>query len=282
MNLRAAFASFGALASVAASAPPHLAGAGTGAAIAEIEVVGTEFRGTLIDGRVLAGTDLVGAVLTVGDGANQARIRIDAVQADPKDPSGEITLYAFSSLARAAGVWRNLCSPDPDGVAMGFPLSGVWTPSGEHQRSARRFSLTCTSDVSGKCVRMGYKPWKTTAEGTSLWPYHQACTRMMRADYCGDGTPHTRNGTLVNVSDRLGIHPFDPEPPLTFEAAWGVGGAVCVRHVRIPDVVSLEDLVRACPNRLAGKVGQACTEQAASRAPDTMVLNQSHPAGPTP
>ena len=281
MNLRAAFASFGALASLAAPVTADPRGAETGAVIAKMEVVGTDFQGTLTDGRVLAGADLVGAIITVDDGANQARIRIDAVQPDPKDPSGEITLYAFSFLDPAAGVWRNLCPPDPDGIAMGFPLGGIWTPSGEHQRSGERFSLTCTSDVSGKCVRNGYKPWKTTAEGTSLWPYHQACTRMMRADYCGDGTPHTRNGTLINVGDRLGINPFDPEPPLTFEAAWGVDGAVCVRHVRIPELVSLEDLVQACPDRLAGKVGDACTEQAASGAPETLILNQSHPAGPT-
>jgi hypothetical protein len=104
---------------------------------------------------------------------------------------------------------------------------------------------------------------------------------MMRADYCGDGTPHTREGTLINVGDRLGIQRFDLEPPLTFEAAWGAGGAVCVRQVRIPELVSLEDLVQACPDRLAGKVGDACTEEAAAGAPETMILNQSRPDSPT-
>jgi hypothetical protein len=69
----------------------------------------------------------------------------------------------------------------------------------------------------------------------------------------------------------------DPSPTMTFEAAWGADGAVCVRHVRIPDLVSLEDLVQACPDRLAGKVGDACTEEAAAGAPETMILNQSRP-----
>jgi hypothetical protein len=124
-----------------------------GAAVAKLEVVGTTFRGKWTDGRVVTGADLVGAVFEVGDGANEATVRIDAVRPDPKDPTGEIMLHAFSLLDVASGTWRSLCSPDWDGVAMGFPLAGTWTSSGEYQPSVERFSLTCTSGVSGKCVR---------------------------------------------------------------------------------------------------------------------------------
>lgn len=31
-----------------------------------------------------------------------------------------------------------------------------------------------------------------------------AVSRMVRADYCGDGVPHTTNGTPIDVSDRCG------------------------------------------------------------------------------
>ena len=137
--------------------------------------------------------------------------------------------------------------------------------------------MTCTSGTIGKCVRMGYKPWTAAADGTPLWAYHQACTRMLRADYCGDGAAHTHNGTAVNISDRLGLQRFDPAPDMSFEAAWGADGAVCVHRVRIPAAASLEALVRSCPSRLAGKVGEACTAQAALRAPETLILNQSLP-----
>jgi ADYC domain len=281
MNFRAALAAIGAVTSLVAPAIGSFSSQTAEATAAKVEVLGTKFQVTLTDGRVLMGVDLVGAVLILEDGANQVRVRIDALEPDPKDPGGEIILYTFSALDPQTSAWRNLCPPDPDGVAMGFPLEGIWTPSGEHLPSGEGFSLTCTSGVNAKCVRLGYKPWKKTADGTSLWTYHQACTRMMRADYCGDGTHHTRDGTLINVQDRLGIERFDPEPSLTFEAAWGLRGAICVRHVRIPELVSLEELVQACPDRLAGRVGDACTQETAWGVPETMILNQSRPAGPT-
>ena len=63
-----------------------LAAAGDGAAArdvpAKVEVLGTAFRLTMTDGRVLAGADLVGA------GGPRLRVRIDAVRPDPRDPAG--------------------------------------------------------------------------------------------------------------------------------------------------------------------------------------------------
>jgi hypothetical protein len=247
-------------------------------AVQRVEVVGTAFRLTTAAGRVLTGLDLVGAVLTLDDPSGERlAVRIDAVRPDPKDPTGETTLYTFMAQDPATGAWANLCAPDADGLAMGFPLSGVWTPTGEHRPSEQAFSLTCTSGALGKCVRLGYKPWQAAADGTPLGPYHQACVRMIRADYCGDGAGHTRDGTPINIADRLGLQVFDPAPALRFEAAWGPDGAVCVHRVRLPEVASLEGLVRACPGRLAGKVGAACTEGAARHSEAALLLNASEP-----
>lgn len=96
----------------------------------------------------------------------------------------------------------------------------------------------------------------------SLWEYHQACVRAIRADYGGDGTGHTRDGTLVDIADRLGIQRPEPDPPgraLQFEAAWGPDGAVCVRRTRIPELLSTEQLLAVYP-RLAANSGQKCSE----------------------
>jgi ferredoxin len=37
----------------------------------------------------------------------------------------------------------------------------------------------------------------------SLQDHHQACTRMARADYCGDGVPWTVPGTAIDIYDHL-------------------------------------------------------------------------------
>jgi hypothetical protein len=238
----------------------------------QVEVVGTAFDVNLPDGRQVMGDDLVGMVLTLSDpGGAERSIRIDAVQPDPKD--GEITLYALSILDPASGTWGNLCSPDAEGLAMGFPLSGTWTATGEHIPSSHAFSMTCTSGVNGKCVRLGYKPWKDSHDGISLWDLHQACTRMLRADYCGDGTPHTRDGTRVEVYDTIGIQSPEPESGLSFEAAWRPDGAICVRKVRIPEIITLDVLVQSCP-RLREHVGPECTEERALQL-GALVINGS-------
>ena len=65
---------------------------------------------------------------------------------------------------------------------------------------------------------------------------HAACVRMVRADYCGDGTPHTRNGTKINFWDNSGVLADDPWPGMRFEAAWSPQGAVCVARTRLPEV----------------------------------------------
>jgi hypothetical protein len=241
-------------------------------AVRKVEVAGTTFRITTTDGRLLTGAGLIGAILTLKDprGSGQS-VRIDEVRPDPADPTGETFLYTFMAEDPATGAWSNLCVPDADGLAMGFPLSGVWTASGEYVASDQAFSITCTSGALGKCVRMGYRPWQTAP----LRAYHQACVRMVRADYCGDGNGHTRDGTPINVYDRLGIQEADSAPDMRFEAAWGVDGAVCVRHVRVAEASSLEALVRACPRRLASKVGAACSEETALRSGATLLLNAS-------
>ena len=42
------------------------------------------------------------------------------------------------------------------------------------------FTLTCATGAQGKCVRFGYKPWKTLSNGVVLADYHQACVRLVR------------------------------------------------------------------------------------------------------
>jgi hypothetical protein len=238
-----------------------------------LEVVGTLFRVTLPDSRVLTSPDLIGAILDATDETGRViTVRIDAVtKDDPSNGNGDIWLHRFSTPNASAGGWREFCTPGPDGTVAGFPVAGTWTADGRHVRISAGFMITCTSGAIGKCIRIGYKPW-ADREGESLWDYHQACVRMLRADYGGDGTGHSRDGTVVDIIDRLGIQPPEPEPAARayeFEAAWGPDGAVCVRRTRIPELLSIDELAEHYPH-LAGKIGPNCSE-----AVDALIWNRS-------
>jgi hypothetical protein len=102
--------------------------ANAAASVRSVEVEGTAFRVTLSDGRIVPQEQLPGTILALGDGTGrQRRIRIDAVEPDRKDASGEIVLYSLFEQDPESGEWRNLCLPDPDGRRLGFPLAGAFT-----------------------------------------------------------------------------------------------------------------------------------------------------------
>jgi ADYC domain len=223
-------------------------------------VAGSQFRVTAADGRVLPQSALPGTELTLGDGSQKRRIRIDAVEPDPKDASGEIMLYTLSGQDPANGEWHNLCQPDPDGRRVGFPLSGAFTADMHYVQKPGRILITCTGGAEGKCIRFAYKPWGHAADGTPLAPYYQACVRLVRADYCGDEVGHTRNGMPIDIFDRIGVQRDEPGPHMSLEAAWGPDGAICVRHTRLSQP-ALAALAAACP-RLANHVGEKCDETA--------------------
>jgi hypothetical protein len=226
------------------------------AASAGVTVEGTAFHVTASDGTVLDQASLPGTILTLGDGGDaHRRIRIDAVEHDARDAAGEVMLYTLSEQDPASGTWINACLPDPDGRRLGFPLAGAFTPDGVYQPRHNGILITCTGGAEGKCVRFGYKPWHP-----DLLQYYQACVRLIRADYGGDGIGHTRNGMPIDLFDRRGIQADEPANGMTLEAAFGTDGAICVAHTRLPDI-TLDELRQHYP-RLAGHLGSACDDHA--------------------
>jgi hypothetical protein len=69
----------------------------------------------------------------------------------------------------------------------------------------------------------------------SLHGLHLACTRAARADYCGDGTPHTREGVLVRMTDARGFNPRSRQRD-DLEAAFDPQGALRVQDWRVPEL----------------------------------------------
>jgi ADYC domain len=226
----------------------------------KVEVEGTQFRITLADGHLLAQHELPGVRIVLGDGSGRQRtIRIDAVERDPKDRNGEIMLYAMSEQNPTSGDWRNVCLPDPDGRQLGFPLAGTFTADGRYEPSPGGLLITCTGGAEGKCIRFGYKPWGHAPDGTPLAEAYNACVRLVRADYAGDGKGTTRNGQPIDIYDSFGVMPPVNIPAFEFEAGFAADGAVCVRHVRVKENATLAG-IEASNTRLAGRVGDMCDE----------------------
>lgn len=252
----------------AASAAGLLVAAEPG--VIRLEAIGTTFRATLPDGTVKEGPDLVGTVLVfLKDGA-RLRVRIAAVAPDPQDRTGAVFLHDF----RLADTDAPLCDAAPDGQRTGFPLAGR-TEAGGRLMPAEpgAFELICASGAQGKCVRFGYHPWETTADGRSMRDLYDACVRMVRADYCGDGRGWTRDGMAIDIWDDAGIQVAETrdDPHFSFEAGWTPDGAICVAHTRVPENITVDRLRETCPRFAAAT---ACDE-ATAREAGAILYNRS-------
>jgi hypothetical protein len=101
---------------------------------------------------------------------------------------------------------------------------------------------------------------------------------MVRADYCGNEQPTTRDDMLIDIWDEAGVQRRTGLKDTSFEAAWGPDGAVCVAHPRVPQNVTLAALAAACP-RLSGRIGPSCTPDAARAWGDPLLFNDSRGDG---
>ncbi len=238
--------------------------AAAGEAAPTFDVVGTEFRVSTGDGNMVTGAALVGAVLTLSVNGAPVRALIAGIEEDPENPGRGVFLHDLRLLAED-GSETPFCLPGPDGIAAGFPLAGRSDGRGVlAEAGPGEFEFICTAGALGKCVRFGYRPWETGADGRSMREVYNACVRMVRADWCGDGRGHTVDGTLIGFTDSLGINTpeeaaEDPEwATVQFEAAWGPEGAVCVARQRLDQFGGLDAILAECP-RLAGRLGpEAC------------------------
>ncbi|MCB9569768.1 MAG: hypothetical protein H6710_21550 [Myxococcales bacterium] len=110
------------------------------------------------------------------------------------------------------------------------------------RRSDRRstvFTFACTTGVLAHCTEWGYRPWAEAelckngkkgkkgkkCETVQLTDYHQTCTRMARADYCGDGVSWTADGTALDIWDDLSPQIQGRFLDWTTEAEWTPDGA---------------------------------------------------------
>lgn len=234
---------------------------------------GGRLHGRSLDGSPLPPAELVGLELEVRDESDRThRLRIEA----EAEPHGMLAAYAVSELDEATGRWVPYCPPASDGrPRTAVALPGRWRDggAGAFVEDPHDFTLSCTGGSNHKCARLGYVPGARTADGESLTPFFEACVRMMRADYCGDGRSHTTAGVAVELVDRAGRRGHTHALRMGFEAVWGRDGAICVRRPRNADL-SLSGLAERCP-RLREAIGDRCREGMLADHPAALFENRS-------
>jgi len=236
-----------------------------GISINKVVLSGGALTATGSDGQTRTGAALAGATLaaSLSDGT-PITLRIDGATSVAADAQ----VYTVSYRAPGSSAFAPLCGVEDGGTPVAaLPLSGAWdesegTPTGgAHVDDPSVFTFACAGYALAKCAAIGYAPWRTVTEcrapgdchALPLAPYHEACTRLLRADYCGDGTSTTRDGTVVDIWDTVGLQ-ADEAATWPLEAEWTASGASCVLRTRW---ATLEDddqgvaayIQQRCPER---------------------------------
>jgi hypothetical protein len=250
-----------------------------GVSLNGVSLNGTSFTGTTSRGLV-SGDDFVGAWFTgtLSNGST-LKLQIDTISQSPSD--AEIHFYTVTYLADSG--WKSICGNDFWGAPIqAIPLLGRWNTEqgvpggGSKIYDTTMFTFACRGAALAKCVELKYKPWKTTSQCpgrnstncvTALDPYHQACVRMIRADYCGDGRSWTLNGTPVNLYDGVKIE-LDTEAWRP-DAEWGANGALCIVQPRVlfPDMP-------ACASPRPAPIGECLDTKHFQMG--TLLMNEFH------
>ncbi len=223
-----------------------LDGARLGAApLTDVTLEATVFAGRVAGHKKISGRRFEGVVLpAVLDDGSSVDLQIDAISPNPDPANKDVNLFQVS-YATTDGQ-KPLCGTDADGQAIAaIPLSGrpdtsVGVPGGGGWvNDPGVATFACLGYAVAKCVEFGYKPWregKVCVKGggctkITFADHFVACTRMLRADYCGDGQSHTVDGTEINFYDAFGIQLDGADWPL--EAEWTASGARCAVRPRV-------------------------------------------------
>jgi len=209
-----------------------------------IDVVSGEIRGKR-DSVHYMGEDLVGSrwLLSPGQGA-PVEMWISGATAVP----GGDTRYTFKTLD-GGGAPVHVCDADSQGDRSAISIKDITVHRETGVVAARKKTLylACVSGAVGKARMWGY--------GTSALAGFEAAIRMVRADYCYNGTSWTTPGTGVQVRDMGDINGF-LYPEYATEAVWTLTGLACLTQPRRTvytgaDVACNAAAIPGCPQNLS-------------------------------
>ena len=212
----------------------------------QLDVEGDELIATG-DGPTLRGASLVGATILVKEpGLLSVPLPITVLdyQEIPSWAAGgePVATYAllYPDLGSLLGV-RNVCNGDlVDTLATAATVLGGETydlTSKTVQTRPRWLTIACAGSAAAKMRLMNYGP-QSDFDGAghpASVDQRQATLKMITADYCGDGTSYTANGTPLEWENADGT--VQPAAAVgAREAVWTASGALCLDHTRLAGV----------------------------------------------
>ena len=222
-----------------------------GDSLGRAELTGTVFEFTVQENGVaihrevrVAGVRQLGAEVPK---KNKNKNKKKNKKQDWDEKGSDITLYDLEVREGTKGKWQPLCVDEQGQRTEAVILTDIWNPeTGDRvlPRPSGAVTLACVDAALGKCAVWGYRPWASVG-GEPLADYHRACTRLARADYCGDGVSYTSTGTPIHVLDEIGIEVKALDTTYAVEAEWGPDGAICLNAANTR--LSNQDVACALP-----------------------------------
>lgn len=193
---------------------------------------------------VFRGNSLAGMQIQLMQGSTPVTMRIESVFSDANDPDIN---YTKVSVKNTDGTWSTMCRDGYGVPTEAIVIEGAYDNNGNFLADNGALAFACRGTASAKCIVWGYKPWEQV-NGVSLRNHYQACLAMVRGDYCRTNTPHTVNGTAIDISDNPaalgGTRIQSSGTSWQVEAQWGVNGAVCFNAPR--KLIYSRDSINPC------------------------------------
>jgi hypothetical protein len=204
----------------------------------QLAVAGDAFVLRNAKGATIGGPAVVGTVLVLErDGQPIANLMIAAHQKVPRwaDGASAAQAYGLVYVGDDGVSERNVCGgeiSDPH-AAIALVLGGETYDLATKQVAPAPgwFSVACAGSAAAKLSLLGYGPQSSP----TTVKQRQATLKMITADYCGDGTSYTENGTPLLWENLSGSVDLEAAPG-EIEAVWTSAGALCLDASRIPGV----------------------------------------------
>jgi hypothetical protein len=216
----------------------------------------------------LAGGELLGTRILMTDGTQTYKLWLDGIdRLDFWVGGGHATSYFFTVQTGDDLAREPLCRA-ASGELEGWDgqMNNAVVFRGDRYKAREKtvavvtdtwINIACAGTAIAKLHLLRHTTAGSTSRCTATQPERQAMLKLLTADYCGDGTAYTEDGTPLMYADHNhwyhdGTDLSDPVQRTRAEAVWNERGAVCLRTPRLFPLDQIECHVQRCPNDMTG------------------------------